>query len=135
MEGMSVDGQSPSSDQSTAGAHYIFTSPSDSMTNGADVSGYGTYFTYYADKLLRRLDWYANTHDQYGQKSAEKDAIKIVSTHAHEVLFRTGIPWSYLAGFTIEGNNFKEVIAELKARGITMIGNTPIEEFEKKGKV
>jgi DNA polymerase III epsilon subunit-like protein len=133
MEGLPIGGMSPSSDQTTTGAHYIFTHLGNSGYNGSSGGYGGTLFTFDASQMFRRLDWYANPGDGFGKKADKKDSVHIVMNGAGEVMFRTGIPWSALVGFTIEGGSFQDVIDELKARGITMIGNTPIEEFEKKG--
>jgi hypothetical protein len=140
--GINVAGQSSYMDIGAVGGDYLFSTPKTSEFNPAQSPDYGEVFRISLDaaEVLRRMDWYANKHDSFGQLQEEQDYIDYLAGYlagggsVYEVLFKHSIHIpSYIIGAEV-GTAYKaEVLQRLKDAGITEIHGIPLNDFFKGG--
>lgn len=116
--GINVDGTSSFSDVKAAGGNYVFThmGNSDSKT-----------FVFDLMSMLRRLDFYANNSDKWGQKSENQSPIEELQTGAYEIMFKGTISWADLAKLNVNSEVRARLIELLTGSGVKYFGDTPIE--------
>lgn len=116
--GINVDGTSSFSDVKAAGGNYVFThmGNSDSKT-----------FVFDLMSMLRRLDFYANNSDKWGQKSENQSPIEELQTGAYEIMFKGTISWADLAKLNVNSATRAYLIELLTNAGVKYFGDTPIE--------
>ena len=118
--GLNIHGQSSVTDGYAVGANYVFTKKSDST---------GGLFSFDGAKLLRRLDFYANRNDSYGQKK-EKDILEEISAgYVYEILFKGTISWADLAKINVDSQTRSALIDMLNKANIKDFGGKPITEI------
>jgi hypothetical protein len=118
--GINSSGMSSSTDGYAVGANYVFTSKSSST---------GGYFSFDGAKLLRRLDFYANRGDSYGQKK-EKDILEEISAgYVYEILFKGTISWADLALVNVDSKTRDILIDMLTKADIKDFGGKPLTEI------
>lgn len=97
MDGINTNGMSSKQDVKANGGNYMFTHPSSSKNNGYDLT-----FTFDARKLLRRMDFYKNNYDKYGQlESEQEDVISKLKSGGGEIMWKKNLSWADLASITI----------------------------------
>ena len=116
--GINVDGTSSFSDVKAAGGNYVFThmGNSDSKT-----------FVFDLMSMLRRLDFYANNSDKWGQKSENQSPIEELQTGAYEIMFKGTISWADLAKLNVNSATRAYLIELLTNAGVKSFGDNPIE--------
>jgi hypothetical protein len=77
--------------------------------------------------MLRRLDFYANNHDKWGQKSENQSPIEELQTGAYEIMFKGTISWADLAKLNVNSETRAYLIGLLTNAGVKYYGDTPIE--------
>lgn len=119
--GTNISGMSSVKDGYGVGANYVFTSKSSSP---------GGVFSFDGKKLLRRLDFYANGGDSFGQKKDGKDTIKEISAgYVYEILFKGTISWADLAKINLDSATRDALIELLTDAGIDIFGGTPLNKI------
>jgi hypothetical protein len=114
--GINTRGQSSERDGKAVGANYVYTTKSSST---------GGMFSFDARKMLRRVDYYLNVGDGYGQKS-EKDTLQLLAGSVHEILFKGTISWADLAYINVDSQTRTALIELLTQSGVTDFGGTPL---------
>jgi len=113
---------SSTADGYAVGANYIFTSKSKSI---------GGSFSFDGKKLLRRLDFYANSGDAFGKKSQKDVLAELSKDSLYEVLFKGTISWADLAYINVDSKTRDILIEMLTNAGIKDFGGTPIDQVIK----
>lgn len=119
LSGINTRGQSSETDGKAVGANYVFTTKSYST---------GGMFSFDARKMLRRLDYYLNVGDGYGQKG-EKDTLQLLAGSVHEILFKGTLSWADLAYINVDSETRDALIEMLTDSGITDFGGTPLNKI------
>jgi hypothetical protein len=101
-----------------AGGNYVFTH----MGNSGSKT-----FVFDLPSMLRRLDFYANNHDKWGQKSENQSPIEELQTGAYEIMFKGTISWADLAKLNVNSETRAYLIGLLTNAGVKYYGDTPIE--------
>ena len=128
--GINVNGMSSKSDIKAAGGNYVFTHPGTSSGGGFD----SLKFTFDGKKLLRRMDFYMNSSDKYGQLSSEsEDTLDKLEGGYGEVMWKKNLSWADLATVDMPSKVRKLLIEKLTASGNEVIGDTNIVDILKKG--
>jgi hypothetical protein len=118
--GINSSGMSSSTDGYAVGANYVFTSKNSSP---------GGFFSFDGAKLLRRLDFYANRSDSFGQKK-EKDILEEISAgYVYEILFKGTISWADLAKVHVDSQTRDILIELLNKANIKDFGGKTLEEI------
>jgi hypothetical protein len=129
--GLNYSGMSSNSDGYGHGAGYIFTRPSTSPIMQEEYSAGNMQMKFSADQMLRRLDFYKNYGDGWGEMKAGSDVLDNLSS-AGEVLFKGTVSWSDLARVSIKDSTERALLLEMLLNaGIKDFGGTPIEEVFK----
>ena len=98
MDGINTSGMSSKADVKANGGNYMFTHPSSSKKNG----GSSLVFTFDGRKLLRRMDFYKNNSDKYGQlQSDEEDVISKLKSGGGEIMWKKNLSWADLASVSM----------------------------------
>lgn len=139
--GIRLTGASPVADIASGGSDNVF------FRLGVQGEAYndsflGEYFRIQVDvKELERTDWYAYTHDNFGNSALEEMAgrkssagfIQSMAGHyrgGNEIMFRQGVPKEHFIGISCESESLrKQLMGKLKAAGISEINGTPVEKF------
>jgi len=116
--GLNIDGTSSFSDVKAAGGNYVFTH----MGNNDSKT-----FVFDLMSMLRRLDFYANNSDKWGQKSENQSPIEELQTGAYEIMFKGTISWADLAKLNVNSETRAYLIELLTNAGVKYFGDTPIE--------
>jgi SPP1 gp7 family putative phage head morphogenesis protein len=128
--GLNVSGSSSHQDTKTGGADYVFTRPVK-----ADAQVYpGAVIN---PDIGRRLDSFASGGDSYGCTQVGyrdywkgRDTLQGLRPGSYEAVFKSQITWDYIDYVSVGGRSVREeILANLRAKGITHIGGKPIEEF------
>jgi hypothetical protein len=126
-EGIGASGMSSSADVGTGGADYVFTKP----VKVADAKTYGTSgVLMYFDpvKLYQRLDFYANSGDNFGKRQVNQDVINAAKVGAYELMFKHRLSFDDLDSIVISTQAQRTaVIQKLRQMGIDQIGGRPLE--------
>jgi len=128
-EGINTSGMSSTADLAGAGADYIFTSKTSNVKKGSSTSSAFLKFYFPAEKLMRRLDFYSNTSDQYGELSEDKDYIKMFYQNLHEVLYKKNLSWADLATIDMDSETRKILLEKLTQAGITELHGNKVEDL------
>lgn len=136
--GQPFSGMSSKEDMQTGGADYVFTR----HASGAPRTDRPGRLIVKADRA-KRLDWFAYDQDSYGNTSpvaghyrnfAKEDFVEMLRAGVdrgggQETMFRQRIAWDDMHALIVHKHDREEVLAGLRARGVTHIGGKPIEEF------
>ena len=115
MDGINVDGMSSKADVKANGGNYMFTHPSTSKKNSSS----NLVFTFDATKLLRRMDFYKNNSDKYGQlASDQEDVVSKLSSGGGEIMWKKNLSWSDLAHVSLPSEVRKALIKKLTESGL-----------------
>jgi hypothetical protein len=134
-EGIYVSGSSSTSDIKGVGAEFVFTSkktstPADLEKDSARMSASDLAFWFDGLSILRRMDYYANLGDGWGQVEENKNFVdEILTKDAYEVLFKKNLTWADLSGIAVSSELRALVLQKLKDRGITEIGGMSPEDI------
>lgn len=130
MNGINVSGMSSKADVKANGGNYMFTHQGTSV----DTSGSSLRFYFDGSKLLRRMDFYKNNSDKYGQLSSEsEDVIDKLKGGYGEIMWKKNLSWADLAGVSMPANVRKLLIEKLTQSGNEVIGDTNVVDILKKG--
>lgn len=126
-EGVGASGMSSAADIGTGGADYVFTKP----VKVADAKTYGTSgMLMYFDpvKVYQRLDFYANSGDNFGKRQVNQDVINAAKVGAYELMFKHRLSFDDLDSIVISTQAQRTaVIQKLRQMGIDQIGGRPLE--------
>jgi hypothetical protein len=115
MDGINTSGMSSKADVKANGGNYMFTHPSSSKNN----NGSSLTFTFDGRKLLRRMDFYKNNSDKYGQlQSAEEDIIDKLSSYGGEIMWKKSLSWSDLASISLPSAVRAALVKKLTDAGL-----------------
>jgi DNA polymerase III epsilon subunit-like protein len=115
MDGINVEGMSSKADVKANGGNYMFTHPSTSKKNSSS----NLVFTFDAKKLLRRMDFYKNNSDKYGQlMSDQEDVVSKLSSGGGEIMWKKNLSWSDLAHVSLPPEVRKALIKKLTESGL-----------------
>jgi hypothetical protein len=118
---------SSAADIGTGGADYVFTKP----VKVADAKTYGTSgMLMYFDpvKVYQRLDFYANSGDNFGKRQVNQDVINAAKVGAYELMFKHRLSFDDLDSIVISTQAQRTaVIQKLRQMGIDQIGGRPLE--------
>jgi len=127
-DGINVSGMSSREDVKANGGNYVFTSPQSANSNG-DSSGLG--FTFDGRKVLRRLDYYKNNSDKYGQLASDsEDVVEQLKNNYGEIMFKKNLSWADLSGISLDSATRKLLIKKLTDAGF---GDSNFVDVLKKG--
>jgi hypothetical protein len=112
MQGINSSGMSSKTDVKAAGGNYMFTSPTSSNSNGNSDS---LRFTFDGSKLLRRMDWYKNNHDKYGQLVSDEENNISKLGQGGEVMWKNNLSWADLSGIDLNSEVREKLIEKLTA--------------------
>jgi len=122
MNGINSEGMSSKTDLRATGGNYMFTYPKTHNSNGN--SG-GVSFTFDGKKLLRRMDFYKNNSDKYGQMTGgEENNISKMNTVSGEIMWKGNLSWSDLSGMDLNSDVRKKLI-ELLTADDNIVPNAP----------
>lgn len=112
MNGVNSSGMSSKTDVKAAGGNYMFTSPTSGNSNG---DNYSLRFTFDGEKLLRRMDWYKNNSDKYGQLGSDEENNISKLGQSGEVMWKKNLSWADLSGIELNSDVRKRLIEMLTA--------------------
>ena len=118
--GVNVKGKSSIEDGYAVGANYVFTAKS-TYSSGT--------FNFDGKKLLRRLDFYANSSDAFGKKSSKDVLEEMTGSEIYEILFKGTVSWADLSRVHLDISTRDELLDMLAQAGIGDFGGTPITEI------
>ena len=122
MNGINSNGMSSKTDVKAVGGNYVFTHPSD-YTSNDDSSSLRFFFD--GKKMLRRMDWYKNNNDKYGQlASGEENNISKLSSGGGEVMFKKNLSWADLSGIDMP-QPVREKLIEMLTADDNVVPNAP----------
>lgn len=123
--GINTSGMSSSADGYRVGANYVFTRKGSGTPshNSSDLS-----FHFDAAKMLRRLDFYANTSDNFGAKSEKDMLAEVGHGYVYEILFKGTISWADLAVLSIDSKTRELLLERLLNQGTTHFGDRPVQD-------
>jgi hypothetical protein len=130
--GVQYEGLSSVSDMTSGGADYVFLRPSDVRSADSAISSdYSTTveLSFDTSTQYRRLDWYANYHDEFGARYPNKDIISEAKPGAYEVMFKRRLGFDALERVTTGKFIADLAVIELKNRGINEISGVPVESM------
>jgi hypothetical protein len=127
-DGINVAGMSSRSDIKANGGNYVFTSPQSANSNGTSSS---LSFTFDGRKVLRRLDFYKNNGDSWGQlQSDSEDVVDKLKNNYGEIMFKKNLSWADLSGLSLDSATRKILIERLTKAGL---GDSNLVDVLKKG--
>lgn len=136
--GTFTTGMSTSTDFETGGADGVFMRlNSKEKEHHTSSGGSGFKLILDTEKVMGRLDWWAFNEDNYGRSSydqsgsrwAVKDMKRGRESGSNEVMAPQGIPPSAIKLMICKNADYRnEVLATLKARGVTKINGMPVEQ-------
>lgn len=130
MNGINKSGMSSAADIDANGGNYVFTSPS---SKGSSTS---TSLAFYFDsrKVLRRLDYYKNNSDKYGQlQSDSEDITEALSNNYGELMFKKNLSWADVNSISMPAEIRKQLIERLMTEGLTDLADVVAGKKKKKG--
>ena len=129
-EGSVVGGMSSETDLGTGGADYVFLSPKEEWYAN-NVFGDDLAATLVFDPLdvYRRLDFYANYNDKFGERRDGTDVIEEARAGAYEVMFKRGLSLDSGLGLIVSRRMREAIIEELKNRGVETVAGMAVEDF------
>ena len=130
MNGVNSSGMSSKTDVKAAGGNYMFTSPVSGNSNG---DNYSLRFTFDGEKLLRRMDWYKNNGDKYGQLGSDEENNISKLGQGGEVMWKKNLSWADLSGIELNSEVRKMLIEMLTADDNTVPDATNLLEVLKAG--
>jgi hypothetical protein len=126
-EGIGASGMSSSADVGTGGADYVFTKPV-KITDAKEFGTNGVVMYFDPVKLYQRLDFYANSGDNFGKRQVNQDVINAAKVGAYELMFKHRISFDDLDSIVVTNQATRTaVIQKLRQMGITEIGGRPLE--------
>lgn len=130
MNGINVAGMSSASDIKANGGNYVFMSPS---TKGTSTStSLAMYFD--AKKVLRRLDFYKNNNDKFGQLQSDgEDIIQQLKSNYGELMFKKNLSWADVNTISMPSEIRKQLIEKLTTAGEIDLANMVAGKQKKKG--
>lgn len=127
-DGINVAGMSSRADIKANGGNYVFTSPQSANSNG---TGSSLSFTFDGRKVLRRLDFYKNNGDSWGQlQSDAEDVVEKLKNNYGEIMFKKNLSWADLSGLSLDSATRKILIKKLTEAGL---GDSNLVDVLKKG--
>jgi hypothetical protein len=124
-EGVKAEGASSTADVHSGGADYVFTRP-----RGTMGGQFANSLVFSAKRLFRRMDWFTQDYDSWGNYTNGLDIIGKTSPHATETMFKHRLDLDDAVGFFVSNETTRQdVINTLKAHGITYLGSRTVEEF------
>jgi hypothetical protein len=128
-EGVGGSGMSSTTDVSTGGGDYVFTTPVSVMAEKTYGVNYGAVMFFDPSRVYRRLDFYANFYDNYGKRKSNQDILAAAKTGAYEVMFKHRMGWDGLDSIVVKNQAVRTmVIQKLRQMGITELGGLPLEQ-------
>lgn len=125
--GVDGEGMSSSTDMSYGSGDYIYITAS----SGDKMSHSGIFI--HPEAIISRLDIWANPSDNYGKKSNNAESphsLLKTHNHIHEILPKDTVPLKDIMFIRVgSSSTASEIIAKLKAKGITSINGMPLENF------
>jgi hypothetical protein len=126
-EGIGASGMSSSADVGTGGADYVFTKPV-KITDAKEFGTNGVVMYFDPVKLYQRLDFYANSGDNFGKRQVNQDVINAAKVGAYELMFKHRISFDDLDSIVVANQATRTaVIQKLRQMGIDQIGGRPLE--------
>jgi hypothetical protein len=130
MNGINVSGMSSTADIKANGGNYMFTH----QGTNADASGSSLRFYFDGKKLLRRMDFYKNNSDKYGQLTSEsEDVVEKLKSGYGEIMWKKNLSWADLATVQMPPAVRKLLIERLTSEGNEVVGDTNLVDILKKG--
>jgi len=128
-EGIGTQGMSSEEDIQTGGADYVFTTPSKASTIDYGTQGMFPYIFFDPIKMFQRLDFYANSYDGYGERSAKHDVISAAQMGVtQEIMFKGRIAWEDLDSVIVSEEMMPYIMKKFEAKGVTEIGGRPLDQ-------
>ncbi len=139
--GVFTRGMSTGTDFGTGGADGVFMRLSKNAPSSAGGKIRAVIDT---EKVMGRLDWWAFDFDNYGTSSygptghregyqsrfSVPEMKRGSATHGNEVMAPQGVPPSAFKKFIVEDEAYRrQVLAELRRKGVTQINGKPIDQF------
>jgi DNA polymerase III epsilon subunit-like protein len=130
MNGINVSGMSSAADIKANGGNYVFMSPSSKGTSTS--SSLAVYFD--ARKVLRRLDFYKNNSDKFGQLQSDgEDIAEQLKNNYGELMFKKNLSWADVNTISMPSEIRKQLIEKLTAAGETELADMVAGKQKKKG--
>ncbi len=130
MNGINKSGMSSSSDIDANGGNYVFASPS---SKGSSTST-NLAFYFNSKNVLRRLDYYKNNSDKYGQlQSDSEDIVESLSNSYGELMFKKNLSWADLSSISMPAAIREKLIERLMTEGLTDLADIVAGKKKKKG--
>jgi DNA polymerase III epsilon subunit-like protein/ADP-ribose pyrophosphatase YjhB (NUDIX family) len=130
MNGINKSGMSSSSDIDANGGNYVFASPS---SKGSSTST-NLAFYFNSKNVLRRLDYYKNNSDKYGQlQSDSEDIVQSLSNSYGELMFKKNLSWADLSSISMPAAIREKLIERLMSEGLTDLADIVSGKKKKKG--
>jgi hypothetical protein len=128
-EGATVPGQSSVADISSGSGMYVYTSPRGAGAKEQASSYVDIHLYFDPRKAYRRIDFYANYHDEWGKRSPARDVIDAATAGNYEVMFKHGLSVDDAAFFLVNTEMRKYMLEALEQQGVTEIAGKPVGEF------
>lgn len=130
MNGINKSGMSSSSDIDANGGNYVFASPS--SKGSSTSSNLALYFD--SRRVLRRLDYYKNNSDKYGQlQSDSEDIVQSLSNSYGELMFKKNLSWADISSISMPAPIREKLIERLMTEGLTDLADIVSGKKKKKG--
>jgi hypothetical protein len=114
MDGINTNGMSSKADVKANGGNYMFTHQSSSPNSGSSLS-----FSFDASKLLRRMDFYKNGGDKYGQLVSDtEDVIGKLKSGGGEIMWKKNLSWADLSSVSMSDAVRAALVKKLLAAGL-----------------
>ena len=114
MDGINTNGMSSKADVKANGGNYMFTHQSSSPSSGSSLS-----FSFDASKLLRRMDFYKNGGDKYGQLVSDaEDVIGKLKSGGGEIMWKKNLSWADLSSVSMSDAVRAALVKKLLAAGL-----------------
>jgi DNA polymerase III epsilon subunit-like protein/ADP-ribose pyrophosphatase YjhB (NUDIX family) len=132
MNGINIGGWSSEKDIKANGGNYVFMSPS---TTGSDSGNHPRVFIS-AKRALRRLDFYKNNSDEYGQlQSDSEDIVTMLKNQGGELMFKKNLSWADVNTISLPASIREKLIQKLLDAGETSLADMVAgKQKAKKGK-
>lgn len=130
MHGINIHGQSSAEDIKANGGNYVFTKTS---TQGSSTA---SNLAIYLDtkKILRRLDFYKNNTDGWGQlSSGNEDIVEMLKNSSGELMFKKNLSWADVNTISMPSDLRKQLIEKLTSEGEIDLANMIAGKQKKKG--
>jgi DNA polymerase III epsilon subunit-like protein/8-oxo-dGTP pyrophosphatase MutT (NUDIX family) len=130
MNGINISGMSSASDIKANGGNYVFMSPSSKGTSTS--SSLAMYFD--ARKVLRRLDFYKNNSDKFGQLQSDgEDIAEQLKSSYGELMFKKNLSWADINTISMPSEIRKQLVEKLTAAGEIELADMVAGKQKKKG--